>query len=123
MFHHRVKEGVFKCTLCPERCDIKVGERGRCLARSASPSGVILGAYGKITNLAVEPIEKKPIFHYKPNSRVLSLSSYGCNCECVWCQNFTVSQVDKFDKAKDYMPIDLVNLAKEKNANGICFFC
>jgi len=107
-----------RCLLCPHLCDLGVGERGKCLVRQGSSSGIVLDT--KITTIAVEPIEKKPFFHFKPGSNVLSLGNYGCNLDCPYCQNFMVSQRDRSQDAKEFDPKDIIDLAHEKKVDGIC---
>lgn len=90
------------------------------MARVGSETGINLEAYGKLTQLAVEPIEKKPIWHYRPGLRVLSAGGYGCSFSCDYCQNWMVSQRDNAPK-KELSPNDLVRLALDKGCGGICF--
>lgn len=113
-------DGRHECLICPHNCKLRNGQRGVCQARIAN-DGVVLEAYGKITHMAFEPIEKKPIYHYRPNMKILSLGGYGCSMRCGWCQNWMVSQVNLIDKAKDMSVSDICLLAKSKNCNGICF--
>lgn len=90
------------------------------MARVGSETGVKLEAYGKLTQIAVEPIEKKPIWHYRPGLRVLSLGGWGCNFACNYCQNWMVSQRDDAPK-KDMSPDDVALLALARGCGGICF--
>ena len=88
----RLPNGKHLCVLCPNRCELSIGQKGKCLARVCDETGVVLEGYAKLTTIAVEPIEKKPIYHFKPNSKVLSIGSYGCSFSCVYCQNASISQ-------------------------------
>lgn len=77
-------DGRYECRICPTRCNLRNGQRGVCLVREAD-NGIYLKGYGKITHAAVEPIEKKPIYHYKPNLKTLSIGGYGCPLSCGFC--------------------------------------
>jgi pyruvate formate lyase activating enzyme len=108
------------CQLCPHKCSLSVGEYGKCKVRKFDGNNFVLDYYGKITTIAVEPIEKKPIYHFKPNSKVLSVGGFSCNMSCDFCQNYLISQANKINKYKTLMPDDVISLAKEKECSGIC---
>jgi pyruvate formate lyase activating enzyme len=82
-----------KCQLCPHGCDIREGGFGFCGARQCLKGEILPENYGQITSLALDPIEKKPLYHFHPGSRILSVGSYGCNMCCTFCQNHNISQV------------------------------
>ncbi|MEE0844800.1 MAG: AmmeMemoRadiSam system radical SAM enzyme [Eggerthellaceae bacterium] len=86
-----------RCLLCPNACLLANGGLGRCKARFARNGRVIPAAYGKITSLALDPIEKKPLAAFMPGSYVLSLGSFGCNLSCPFCQNASIAQVGEND--------------------------
>ena len=109
-----------KCNLCPERCDIQLGERGKCFVRINREEKIVIDDWGAITNIAIEPIEKKPIYHFKPNLKTLSIGGYFCNFSCDYCQNYTVSQRDCSNKVKHFLPQEIVDLAKEKEVDAVC---
>ena len=79
------------CTTCPHACNLKPGQLGLCHARRADDAAVQPEGYGRITSLALDPIEKKPISRWRPGTTVLSLGSYGCNMRCAFCQNDSIS--------------------------------
>jgi len=81
-----------RCDLCPNNCEIKSGEFGLCGVRGNKGGKGIIPFYGFITALAVDPIEKKPLYHFKPGSSILSLGFAGCNLRCPFCQNWHISQ-------------------------------
>ncbi|MDR3147849.1 MAG: AmmeMemoRadiSam system radical SAM enzyme [Treponema sp.] len=88
--------GGLRCSLCHHRCLIPPGGRGRCGTREnrADDAGEpFLPFYGYLTAVAVDPIEKKPLYHFRPGSRVLSLGFAGCNLRCPFCQNWHISQL------------------------------
>lgn len=80
------------CAVCPRHCLLADGETGFCRARKAKGGTVVCANYGRITSLALDPIEKKSIAFFKPGSKVLSIGSYGCNMRCPFCQNDAISQ-------------------------------
>ena len=80
------------CGTCPRHCRLADGETGFCRARRAEGGRVVCANYGKITSIALDPIEKKPIAFFHQGSRVLSIGSFGCNLRCPFCQNDTISQ-------------------------------
>ena len=80
------------CGTCPRRCRLADGATGFCRARRAEGGKVVCANYGRVTSLALDPIEKKPIAYFRPGSRVLSVGSYGCNLRCPFCQNDGISQ-------------------------------
>ena len=80
------------CTTCTRHCLLADGETGFCRARKAKGGKVVCANYGRITSLALDPIEKKPLAFFKPGSKVLSVGSYGCNMRCPFCQNDAISQ-------------------------------
>ena len=81
-----------RCTLCPNRCVIAAGCAGRCRVRINEAGSLVAGAYGIVSSLALDPIEKKPLAHFYPGSSILSLGSFGCNLSCKFCQNHEISQ-------------------------------
>ena len=77
-----------KCGVCFRHCEIKEGTSGLCGARICRCGEVVPGNYGRITSVALDPIEKKPLSRFCPGSMILSVGSYGCNLLCPFCQNF-----------------------------------
>ncbi|CAB1246579.1 AmmeMemoRadiSam system radical SAM enzyme [Ruminococcaceae bacterium BL-6] len=82
------------CDLCPHRCDIGEGHTGLCRARSNKGGTIRCGNYGRLTSIALDPVEKKPLARFYPGSRILSVGSYGCNLRCPFCQNSDISMAD-----------------------------
>jgi len=91
MFWEKKEGGKVKCHLCPHNCLISEGKRGLCNVR-VNQNGVLYSLiYGKAASLAVDPIEKKPLYHFHPGSKVLSFGTMGCNLSCSFCQNASLS--------------------------------
>jgi pyruvate formate lyase activating enzyme len=100
------------CPLCPHRCNLtREGQTGFCRGRAFHDGKIIDENYGKITSLALDPIEKKPLKRFFPGSRIISVGSYGCNLCCPFCQNYEISQADKTIESTYLSPEDLVKIA------------
>ncbi len=80
------------CLLCPHNCKIAEGKTGICGVRKNTGKAIELLTYGVISGYALDPIEKKPLYHFFPGTNILSLGSYGCNMRCDFCQNYHISQ-------------------------------
>ena len=100
------------CRVCPHTCSLAPGAIGACRARKNVDGQVVPAAYGRVTALAVDPVEKKPLARWQSGSTVLSLGGYGCNLRCPWCQNHEISQVGEDDVAwRELAPTDVAQLA------------
>ncbi len=82
-----------ECRICPHHCNIEEGHLGLCKARTNRNGEIVSENYGKLTAVALDPIEKKPLYHFHPGSKILSIGSYGCNLNCPFCQNCDISMV------------------------------
>lgn len=111
-----------KCAVCFRHCELQEGGTGFCGAREASGGAVIPANYGRITSLALDPIEKKPLRRFYPDSKILSAGSYGCNLRCPFCQNSEISWGDGAaslgKRAEVIEPEMLVALAEEYKDRG-----
>ena len=87
------------CPVCPHHCSLKEGQYGRCRARKNEKGTIICVNYGRITALALDPVEKKPLRHFFPGRMILSAGSYGCNLSCPFCQNYQISMTGSEGKA------------------------
>lgn len=84
-----------QCNICPHHCTLAEGQMGLCRGRMNIGGKIVCQNYGKLTALAVDPIEKKPLYHFYPGSKILSVGSYGCNLNCRFCQNSGISMADE----------------------------
>lgn len=113
------------CEICPKHCRLEVGEVGKCRGRINDGEKITALNYGAVTSLALDPIEKKPLYHFFPGSFILSVGSYGCNLNCPFCQNFEISMADSTFPAHKISPEKLVSialeLARERNNIGVAF--
>jgi len=87
-------DGVTECVLCPNHCRISEGKRGRCLGRGRQNGSMILFNYAQVVSAHLDPIEKKPLYHFHPGKGILSVGTFGCNLKCRFCQNFEISQTE-----------------------------
>ena len=102
------------CGLCPHHCHIAESETGLCAARTNRGGKIVCQNYGQITSLALDPIEKKPLYHFRPGSVILSVGSYGCNLICPFCQNHEISRAKAGDlHIETLAPEALVQLAED----------
>lgn len=91
-YYEQTQNLAVKCNLCPHHCVIENGNFGFCGARE-NQNGILLArTYGVISSYAIDPIEKKPLFHFYPGKQIASFGSYGCNFKCQFCQNHSISQ-------------------------------
>jgi len=114
------KDGKLMCLLCPHSCVLKEGESGKCLVRKSDGEKIYLDAYGHLTNIAVEPIEKKPITHFLPGTKTLSIGSFGCSLFCKFCENSHISQITGFEDSSIFTPNEVIKLSIEKECASVC---
>ena len=96
-----------RCSLCPHHCAIAPGAFGLCKVRSNADGKIALPFYGEISSMAIDPMEKKPLYHFRPGSSVFSVGFIGCNLRCPFCQNWEISQsVDT--RTRQFSPRELV---------------
>lgn len=95
-FWTSLTEDRIRCDLCPHRCVLREGERGRCFVRRMGQGKLEATSYGWVSGIAADPVEKKPLYHFLPDSKSLSFGVIGCNLSCVFCQNGAISQPKDF---------------------------
>ncbi len=117
-----------KCNVCYRQCDIAEGELGFCGARICVGEKITAANYGRITSLALDPIEKKPLNRFHPATRILSVGSYGCNLRCPFCQNNDISWSERAyrfaTEADTLTPEELTDIAvscRDKGNIGVAF--
>lgn len=109
-----------ECHLCPHHCRIAEGKLGICGVRQNRGGRLYSLIYGKASSVHVDPMEKKPLFHFLPGESVLSLGSIGCNLGCAHCQNYTISQARVGSVClNDLRPEDVVRLARENHTRAV----
>lgn len=112
------------CQVCMHHCALEPGQTGLCRARKNAGGEMICENYGRITSLALDPIEKKPLYDFHPGSMILSVGSFGCNLRCPFCQNHEISMADGRSLDAEYVsPRQLADLAlmwkEQKRAGNI----
>ncbi len=115
-------DGRIHCYLCPRHCHIAAGQHGFCFVRENVAGELVQRAYGRPAAVAIDPIEKKPLFHYHPGSAILSLGTAGCNLGCQFCQNFDISKARSVQQGSIHMsPEEVVELAVARGTPAIAF--
>jgi pyruvate formate lyase activating enzyme len=111
-----------RCNLCPHRCIIADGERGKCRVRENRGGRLVSMVYGNPCAVHVDPIEKKPFFHFLPTATAFSIATAGCSLRCLYCQNWSISQVTPEEtEHADLPPAAVVRLAQTSNAPVIAY--
>lgn len=124
--HHRatlyepLAEGKVRCTACARYCVIPAGSHGFCFVRENEAGVLDLKVYGKAAAIQVDPVEKKPLSHFRPGSRVFSIGTVGCNWRCLYCQNWEISQ-ERQAGGRTLPPELAVQMALELGCQGITF--
>lgn len=98
-WHKEQDADAVRCELCPHNCLIPTGQTGRCRVRKNENGELQTLNYGELTAAALDPMEKKPLYHFYPGKTVLSLGTFGCNMRCRFCQNHDISQVAAENRA------------------------
>jgi len=121
-FWHLRDDGRVQCDLCPRACRLREGQRGLCFVRARRGDELVLTTYGRSSGFCVDPIEKKPLYHFRPGSGVLSFGTAGCNLACRFCQNWDISKAVADDvAAEEASPDDIAATAERVGAEGVAF--
>jgi pyruvate formate lyase activating enzyme len=124
MFYEKLEGDLVRCHLCSHRCRIKEGKRGICGVRENTDGTLYSLVYGKLIARGVDPIEKKPLFHFSPGSRTYSVAAVGCNFRCLNCQNYDISQMPKPQRpvlGKEVSPEEIVEAAKLHRCESVAY--
>ena len=120
LFYKELENKSVQCDLCPRECKIKEGEKGYCKVRHNVNGKLSSLVYSKIAALQIDPIEKKPLFHFYPGSRVFSFGTLGCNLRCTYCQNWNISQTAPDEEnQEDISPEEIIDLAIKRKCKII----
>lgn len=123
-FYTKTGNNKVICNLCPHNCLISPGQRGSCGIRKNINGELFTEIYEKIAAINFDPIEKKPLYHFYPGRKILSIGTIGCNLHCKFCQNYDISQtnIDEFPYLKNYTSDEIINIALQKSDNiGIAY--
>jgi pyruvate formate lyase activating enzyme len=124
MFYEKLGEKKVRCFLCAHNCLIREGKRGICYVRRNIDGTLYSLVYGKVISMNVDPIEKKPLFHFLPASTSFSIAAVGCNFRCEHCQNFEISQYPKEHEdipGHAVSPEDIVEAAARNGCESISY--
>jgi len=123
-FYTKLDDRKVECTLCPRNCVIEEGKFGNCNARRNRNGILSSEVYSRISAMNMDPVEKKPLYHFFPGKEILSIGTTGCNLHCVFCQNHTLSQCNNRTPVliKNLSPSELTDVAiKTKKNIGLAF--
>ena len=121
-YYKKLDNGGVECQLCPHHCKIANGKTGICRSRRNVNGVLVSEVYGKPCSLAIDPIEKKPLYHFHPGTKCLSIACTGCNFKCKNCQNHEISQISPSDIGHyDLTPQQVVDLCLEHHCPGIAY--
>ena len=109
------------CLLCRHYCKLKEGQVGICGVNKNENGKLVNLVYGKVSAINIDPIEKKPLYHFLPASTSLSIGTVGCNFKCPFCQNWQISQTSSLEGSYDITPNQLVDIALEKGCKSISY--
>ena len=119
---HRIGDGRIQCDLCPRFCRLREGQRGLCFVRQRHADALVLTTWGRSSGFAVDPIEKKPLYHFYPGSRVLSFGTAGCNLACKFCQNWDISKSREMDQlGATALPDTIAEAARKHGCRSVAF--
>ncbi len=119
LFYEELENKSVQCNLCPRKCVIAEGDSGFCRVRK-NEKGVLYSLnYGRISSISNDPIEKKPLYHFHPSSKILSVGSWGCNLLCPWCQNWEIAH--ESPQTQKVYPERLIDIAVDRMSPGIAY--
>ena len=121
-FYEKLEDGAVQCNLCPNYCRLPKGVTGVCGVRQNIDGTLYTLVYNRPVSINIDPIEKKPLYHFYPGSNILSLATAGCNLRCNFCQNWTISQSKPDDVlAYEFTPEKIVETAILYDCESIAF--
>lgn len=123
-YQNTLNDNITQCTICPRNCKLKEGQSGFCQIRKNVGGNITLTTYGYNTGLAIDPIEKKPLYHFYPKSNVLSFGTLGCNMGCLFCQNWrtTKPQEDAYQSELTHAePAKIAEIADKMGCKSVAF--
>jgi pyruvate formate lyase activating enzyme len=116
----RREDGRIECRLCPHHCVLRDGQAGLCQVRAARGAVLVAAGYGHISSAHIDPIEKKPLYHFHPGAPIFSLGGWGCNFACAFCQNWSISQETRL-QGEILSPADTVNQALQSGCRLLAY--
>lgn len=119
LYFENLQEDKIKCLLCPRECVVGLGQRGYCGVKENREGTLYTTTYAQVSSIALDPIEKKPLYHFYPGENILSVGTLGCNLSCKFCQNWHIAQ--KESPTREVSSEELVQLALKHDSIGIAF--
>lgn len=121
-YQKQLDTGKTQCLICPRQCELGEGNQGYCHARANIQGKIQLISYGYTTGLGIDPIEKKPLYHFLPGSQILSFGTRGCNMGCLFCQNWSISKSTLGKEGlRAALPVDIAETAKHYECPSVAF--
>lgn len=121
-YYQQLDKGKVECQLCPHHCHIANGKTGICRSRRNMNGTLVSDVYARPCSLAIDPIEKKPLYHFHPGTKCLSIACTGCNFHCLNCQNHEISQVAPDEVAHSFLsPEEVVSICLEHRCPEIAY--
>ncbi len=121
-YWRKLDNNKVECNLCPRHCILKEGNKGFCSVRKNIDGNLVLLTYGKCMGLCVDPMEKKPLYHFYPGKSILSFGTAGCNLACKFCQNWHMSRAtDTINSSIEASPEFIARTAKEQGCIAVAF--
>ncbi|MBF0446800.1 MAG: AmmeMemoRadiSam system radical SAM enzyme [Magnetococcales bacterium] len=121
-YWHRLDTDRIQCDLCPRFCHLDEGQRGLCFVRGRKNNRMVLTTYGRSSGFCVDPIEKKPLYHFLPGTPVLSFGTAGCNLTCKFCQNWDISKSRQMDTlANQASPRLIADAAVQTHSRSVAY--
>jgi len=120
-FYKKLNNNKFQCLLCNHYCKLKEGQVGICGVNKNVGDKIECLVYGYIAALNIDPVEKKPLYHFQPKTKTLSLGTVGCNFKCSFCQNHSISQEKIVNKSRYFSPKEIVEIAIKNNCDSISY--
>lgn len=117
-----IEGGRIECVLCPRACRLADGQQGLCFVRERRGGEIVLTTYGRSSGFCVDPIEKKPLYHFLPGTPILSFGTAGCNLTCNFCQNWDMSKSRRMDRLADAAsPETIARAAKRLGCKSVAY--
>ena len=121
-YYEKLENNRVKCLLCPAECLLTDGKVGICTARYNKNGKLMASNFGELVTAAYDPIEKKPLYHFKPRTTAFSIATAGCNFRCLNCQNYEISQAKPHEvRTYELFPEDAVKEAQRADAASIAY--
>lgn len=118
-YFYKKENNIITCTLCPHYCALKEGQTGICATKKVINGRLIALNYGHLTAVNIDPIEKKPLKHFMPGTKTMSIGSYGCNFYCKFCQNHEIAK--HWQYYNQYSPNDIVQMTLDKSLRSMSY--